>query len=168
MRNFLSRRNNDLGFNFFDDAFEDFFKPTFFGVRETSMKTDVKETDKGFELAIDMPGYDKKDINVVAMHDSISYFAKDLGLNVIDIIQNNEEDTPTQKRITEIVDNMNKNNVKAILMENTYSDRLATLLANETGATIYYFDSITSGTGEKTEYIEKMQKNYDMIKELEK
>jgi HSP20 family molecular chaperone IbpA len=64
MRNFLSRRNNDLGFNFFDDAFEDFFKPTFFGVRETSMKTDVKETDKGYELAIDMPGYDKKDINL--------------------------------------------------------------------------------------------------------
>jgi HSP20 family molecular chaperone IbpA len=28
------------------------------------MKTDVKETDKGYELAIDMPGYDKKDINL--------------------------------------------------------------------------------------------------------
>jgi zinc transport system substrate-binding protein len=107
--------------------------------------------------------YDKKEINVVAMHDSISYFAKDLGLNVIDIIQNDEEDAPTQKRITQIVDNMKANNVKAILVENTYSDKLATLLSNETGAKIYYFDSITTGNGEKTEYIEKMQKNYDMI-----
>ena len=64
MKNFLSRRNNDVGFNFFEDAFDDFFKPTFFGVRETSMKTDVKETDKGYEMAIDMPGYDKKDITL--------------------------------------------------------------------------------------------------------
>jgi len=110
--------------------------------------------------------YDKKEINIVAMHDSISYFAKDLGLNVIDIIQNDEEDTPTQKRINEIVNNMKANNVKAILIENTYSDRLATLLADETDAKIYYFDSITSGNGEKTEYIEKMQRNYDMIKTI--
>lgn len=111
--------------------------------------------------------YDKQTINVVAMHDSISYFARDLGLNVIDIIQNDEEDTPTQKRITEIVNNMKENNVKAILMENTYSDRLASLLANETGAKIYYFDSITNGNGDMTEYIEKIQKNYDMIKDIE-
>lgn len=111
--------------------------------------------------------YDKKDINVVAMHDSISYFAKDLGLNVIDIIQNDEEDTPTQKRITEIVSNMKENNVKAILMENTYSDRLASLILQETGAKIYYFDSITTGNGEQNEYIEKMRKNYDMIKEID-
>ena len=112
--------------------------------------------------------YDKKDINVVAMHDSVSYFAKELGLNVIDIIQNDEEDMPTPKRNIEIVNNMKENNVKVILMENTYSDRLASSLANETGAKIYYFDSITTGNGEKTEYIEKMQKNYDMIKEIEK
>ena len=27
------------------------------------MKTDVKETDTGFELSIDLPGYDKKNVN---------------------------------------------------------------------------------------------------------
>ena len=61
---------------------------------------------------------------------------------------------------------MKENNVGAILMENTYSDRLANLIANETGAKIYYFDSVTSGSGNATEYIEKMQRNYDMIKEI--
>ena len=30
MRNFLTNRSNDLGFNFFDDAFENFFKPVFY------------------------------------------------------------------------------------------------------------------------------------------
>lgn len=64
MRNYLSRRNNDLGFNFFEDAFDDFFKPVFYGVKENAMKTDVKKVDGGYELAIDMPGFEKKDINL--------------------------------------------------------------------------------------------------------
>lgn len=111
-------------------------------------------------------GYEKRNINVVAMHDSISYFARDLGLNVIDIIQNDEEDTPTPKQINEIINKMKENNVKAILLENTYTDKFASSLADETGAKIYYFDSITSGNGDKEEYIEKMQNNYDMIEEI--
>lgn len=62
MRNFLTNRRNDLGFNFFDDAFDSFFKP--FHMSVNSMKTDVKETDKGYELSVDMPGYDKGDIEL--------------------------------------------------------------------------------------------------------
>ncbi len=64
MRNYLSKRNNDLGFGFFDEMMDEFFKPVFYGVKETAMKTDIKQTDKGYELSIDMPGYDKKDINL--------------------------------------------------------------------------------------------------------
>lgn len=63
MRNYLTNRNNKLGFGFFDDVFENFFTPSFYSVRE-SMKTDIKETDAGYELAIDLPGYDKNDINL--------------------------------------------------------------------------------------------------------
>ena len=62
MRNFLTRREDDLGFNFFH-ALDDFFKPTYYGGC-TKMRTDIKEIDNGYELSIDMPGYDKKDINL--------------------------------------------------------------------------------------------------------
>lgn len=110
--------------------------------------------------------YSQNPVNVVAMHDSISYFAREVGINVVDIIQSDEEDTPTPKRINEIINNMKENNVIAILMENTYSDRLATSLSSQTGTQIYLFDSITSGDGEKTEYIDKMQKNYNMIESI--
>ena len=65
MKNFLSRRNdNDWGFNFFDDAFDNFFAPTLFTGHNVFMRTDVKQTDDGFLLAIDMPGFDTKDINL--------------------------------------------------------------------------------------------------------
>ena len=65
MRNYLSRRGNDLSFGkFFDDAFDDFFKPVFYGVKDCSMKTDIKESEGAYELMIDMPGFDKGDINL--------------------------------------------------------------------------------------------------------
>ena len=110
--------------------------------------------------------YENANINVVAMHDSVSYFAKDLGLNVIDIIQSGEDDVPTPKRNIEIIKNMKDNNVKVILLEKDTSDELATLFADETGAKIYYYDVITKGDSEKDDYIEKMKSNYALINEV--
>lgn len=52
----------------FYDPFLDFFFPSV--SRETnyrsalSMKTDIKETEKGYELAVDLPGIDKNNISV--------------------------------------------------------------------------------------------------------
>ncbi len=64
MKNFLTSRNNGFGFNFFDDVFEDFFKPVIYGKSADYMKTDVKETEDAYILAVDMPGFDKKDITL--------------------------------------------------------------------------------------------------------
>lgn len=76
MRNYLSRKNDGFGFGFFDDVFDDFFKPVFYGGRSNSMKTDLKETDKEFELAIDMPGYEKSDINLTLENGYLTVNAK--------------------------------------------------------------------------------------------
>ena len=46
------------------DAFNDFFKPMFYDEHLDSMKTDIKETDTSYELAIEMPGYKKEEIKV--------------------------------------------------------------------------------------------------------
>ncbi|MCD8040495.1 MAG: Hsp20/alpha crystallin family protein [Clostridia bacterium] len=47
---------------FFDDL-DDFFKPMFFN-EPSRMRTDIKETKDGYQLAVELPGYDKKDIHV--------------------------------------------------------------------------------------------------------
>lgn len=51
----------------FDDLMDDFTVPAFrgntlFGSTRNLMKTDIKETDKGYELAIDLPGFKKEDV----------------------------------------------------------------------------------------------------------
>ena len=62
MRNFLTNRNSDFGFDLFN-VFDDFFVPTFTGGNRY-MNTDIKESDNGYELSIDMPGFDKSDLTL--------------------------------------------------------------------------------------------------------
>ncbi len=66
MKNYLmnneNKRNNEL--DFFDDAFGGFFKPLFYEEKHHSMKTDIKETENSYVLDVEVPGFDKKDVNV--------------------------------------------------------------------------------------------------------
>ncbi|MBO5927999.1 MAG: Hsp20 family protein [Clostridia bacterium] len=64
MNNFLTKKGDGfLGFNFFNDPFEDFFAPVRFS-NHVEMRTDVKETDSGYNLTIDLAGFDKKDLSL--------------------------------------------------------------------------------------------------------
>jgi HSP20 family molecular chaperone IbpA len=57
----LVKRNNSL--SFFDDFFDDFFQPTTRAMN-ASLKTDILELEKGYELQMDVPGFDKEDIKI--------------------------------------------------------------------------------------------------------
>ena len=60
-----------FGENLFDDFMDDAFERNFFGSRnplygkhsKNIMKTDVKETETGYELDIDLPGFKKDEIS---------------------------------------------------------------------------------------------------------
>ena len=65
MKNGLTRfDSNDWGLSVFDKVFDSFFTPFNYHSASQRMLTDVKETEKGFELKVDMPGYEKEDINL--------------------------------------------------------------------------------------------------------
>lgn len=56
-----------LGENLFDEFFEDFARPAKRALKYNTptvsvMRTDVKESDAGYELHIDLPGYKKEDV----------------------------------------------------------------------------------------------------------
>lgn len=60
MRNYITKRNNDL----FDEAFESLFRPFYVEQESSFMKTDIRETDKHYFMDVEMPGFDKKDISL--------------------------------------------------------------------------------------------------------
>ncbi len=56
----LVKRTTPL--SFFDDFFDDFFQPT--TRQNNSMRTDIIELENGYELEIDVPGFEKEDIKI--------------------------------------------------------------------------------------------------------
>jgi hypothetical protein ELI_4153 len=61
MRNLPARDDRNFGLS----TFEDFFRPFFaFDERPRVMKTDISEKDGNYVLDIDLPGFEKKDIDV--------------------------------------------------------------------------------------------------------
>lgn len=55
----IPRKRND--FNLFEDIFDD----PFFERRETKlMRTDIKEKDSNYVIEVDLPGYEKEDIEI--------------------------------------------------------------------------------------------------------
>lgn len=63
MRNFLTNRNDNT-FDFFDDVFESFFQPVLYTGRNSHIRADIKETENEYEFSVDLPGFDKKDIEL--------------------------------------------------------------------------------------------------------
>jgi len=62
MKNYLVKRNDN---NLFDEAFENLFQPVFFDSNiGMGMKTDIKELDDKYEMAVEMPGFNKEDIQI--------------------------------------------------------------------------------------------------------
>ena len=70
-----------FGEDLFDNFFEDFARPARTTVRyntpaATVMRTDVKETDTGYELDIDLPGYKKENVQVELKDGCLTVSAK--------------------------------------------------------------------------------------------
>ena len=53
-----------FGDDLFDDDFMDFPPMRGFSKENTLMKTDAKETENGFQLAMDLPGFKKEDVKM--------------------------------------------------------------------------------------------------------
>mgnify|MGYP000472107431 CR=1 FL=1 len=70
--------------NLFDDFFGDSFEKNFFGEHnplygkraKNLMKTDVKETESGYEVAVDLPGFKKEDIQLQLDGDTLTIQAQ--------------------------------------------------------------------------------------------
>ena len=75
MRNYLTNRNFNT-FDIFDDFFDSFFKPTTFNQKVGNMRADIKENEKEYELSVDLPGFDKKDINLTLNDGYLTISAK--------------------------------------------------------------------------------------------
>ena len=120
MRNYLTKKNsNDFGFNFFEDALSEFFAPTFFDRHNFVMKTDVKELANAYELTVDLPGFDKKDITLTLEKGYLTIDAKREDKTVEGENFLRRERNYTCSRSYYVGDNVDEKDVKAKYLNGT-------------------------------------------------
>ena len=72
MMNYLIKRNDGRELDLFDSL----FAPIFSSEKTAVMRTDVKKTEKGYLMEVEIPGYDKSEISVEYEKGNLTIFAE--------------------------------------------------------------------------------------------
>lgn len=134
---------------------------------ETNTNTYVsKLEDLSDEMHVEIDNLPNRDI--ITFHEAFPYFAKEFNLNINGVIQIEPDSEPSAHQIEEIINEVKEHNITALFTEPQYASRVANTIANETGANIYELDPIVTGDSTPNaydDYINKMKKNIDVLKE---
>ncbi|MBQ3443641.1 MAG: zinc ABC transporter substrate-binding protein [Selenomonadaceae bacterium] len=112
------------------------------------------------ELQLSLALLPNKDI--VTFHEAFPYLAKELGLNVVAVIEREPGTEPTPQELADTIDKINALPVKVIFTEPQYSPKAAETIARETGAKLFELDPIVTGEAKPEnllDYVERMLNN---------
>ena len=103
--------------------------------------------------------------DIVLMHDALAYMARDAGLEVIAVIQENEDAQPSAARLVQMARALREHRPALIISEPQYTDKPVQALARETGVPAVSLDSLASGPASPPlDYYEKtMSNNLDSL-----
>ena len=98
--------------------------------------------------------------NVVALHDGMAYLVRDAGLNLVDVIQEDEEAQPSAARLLDLVKKIKESKPVVLIGEPQYSEKPVRALSAETGVPAVQLDSLASGlTNVPLDYYETVMAN---------
>lgn len=106
-----------------------------------------------------------KDKNIVTFHEAFPYLARDLGLNIVAVVENEPGSEPSPKELATLMEIIRKTNTRALFIEPQYPGQSAQTVARETGARIYTLDPAVTGPENANAYLEIMDFNIKALKE---
>lgn len=101
---------------------------------------------------------------VVLFHEALEYFAEDMGMEVVYTMDLDEERQVSAGEVAEVMGAVKKNDVSAILADETYGKELGDMVADSTDARAIYLDPMVRGEYDKDSYIAHMQANLMAIR----
>lgn len=104
-----------------------------------------------------------KNRTIVTVHDSLDYWARDLGLRVAGVIQPLPGIEPSPREMARLVRLLREQQVAAIFSEPQYSDRVARTLSAETGVRVFPLDTAATGKPGPDLYEQAMRKNRETL-----
>jgi zinc/manganese transport system substrate-binding protein len=87
---------------------------------------------------------------LVTSHDAFQYFAKEYGFKIYSIEGLSTEDEPSLRHVSDLIDLIRKQHVKAIFLESTLNPKVSGEITRESGAKIggtLYADGLGTGDG---------------------
>ncbi len=101
---------------------------------------------------------------VVLLHEAYEYLARDLGLNVVGVLDLDEERQVSAGEVADILRTLTAQPEAAVFVEETYGDSMAARLSEETDAQILYLDPLVRGdTLDADAYLTGMKENLTLI-----
>lgn len=103
----------------------------------------------------------------VSFHDAFAYLADYIGIEVVHSVDLDGEAGLSAGELAEVVDEVKSEGVSLLFTEAQYSDAIAEGVAKETNAMVYIMDSLVTGELKKDAYLEGMEKNIQVLKQIE-
>jgi zinc/manganese transport system substrate-binding protein len=125
---------------------------------------ELKKADEEIKAKIAaVPIADRK---VITSHDAFGYFAKAYGVEFLSPTGISTESEASAKDVAKLIDQIRKDQVKAVFVENITDTRLVEQIARETGAKIggtLYSDALSKADGPAKSYLEMMRHNAELL-----
>ena len=103
----------------------------------------------------------------ICLNEALTYIAEEVGLEITSVKTDHEESSLSAEMIKSLIDKMNLEGIKIILVDSEDDLRNAQTLASETGAEIYKLNSGLTGSMDKNAYINIMNENLEQFKKMQ-
>ena len=102
---------------------------------------------------------------IVTEHAVFDYFARDAGLDIVAVVEEDPGQTPSGPEMMRIIDTIRKSGAAAVFTEPQYSTKVSATIAAEAKAPVASLDPVASGPDDAPlDYYEKtMRKNFETL-----
>ncbi len=104
---------------------------------------------------------------IITFHEAFPYFAQEFNLEIAAVIEREPGSEPSARELSQTIDTVSRQNVKALFAEPQYPAKVAQTIAQETGLKVFYLDPAASGSGDAPldSYEKIMDANLLVLKE---
>ena len=96
---------------------------------------------------------------IVTYHNAFDYFARDLGLSILGVIESDPAEEPSARALSDLANRIKAAGAAGIFSEPQYSQTLPKMLSAETGVPLYMLDPAASGDADAGSYLRIMRQN---------